>query len=48
MAAFRRTNPRQIGIVSENGGFGVATPGHDWSCEIWTLSFLHPVTAATR
>jgi hypothetical protein len=29
-------NPRQIGIVSENGGFGLATPGHDWPCEIWT------------
>jgi len=29
-------NPRQIGIVSENGGFGLATPGHDWPGEIWT------------
>ena len=29
-------NPRQIGIVTENGGFGLATPGHDWPCEIWT------------
>ena len=29
-------NPRQIGLVSENGGFGLATPGHDWPCEIWT------------
>lgn len=29
-------NPRQIGIVSENGGYGVATPGHDWPCEIWS------------
>jgi len=29
-------NPRQIGLVSENGGYGLATPGHDWPCEIWT------------
>jgi hypothetical protein len=29
-------NPQQIGIVSENGGYGVATPGHDWPCEIWS------------
>ena len=29
-------NARQIGLVSENGGYGLATPGHDWPCEIWT------------
>jgi hypothetical protein len=29
-------NPHQIGLVSENGGYGVATPGHDWPCQIWT------------
>ena len=37
-------NPHQIGIVSENGGFGVATPGHDWPCEIWTYHSFDPVT----
>ena len=37
-------NPRQIGIVSENGGFGLATTGHDWPCEIWTY---HSYDAAT-
>ncbi len=37
-------NPRQIGIVSENGGFGLATPGHDWPCEIWTYHSFDPVT----
>ena len=37
-------NPRQIGLVSENGGFGLATPGHDWPCEIWTY---HSYDAAT-
>jgi hypothetical protein len=31
-------NPRQIGIVSENGGFGLATPGHDWPCEVWSYA----------
>jgi hypothetical protein len=37
-------NPNQIGLVSENGGFGLATPGHDWPCEIWTY---HSYNAAT-
>jgi len=37
-------NPRQIGIVSENGGFGLATPGHDWPCEIWTYHSFDPTT----
>jgi Glycosyl hydrolases family 2, sugar binding domain/Glycosyl hydrolases family 2, TIM barrel domain/Glycosyl hydrolases family 2 len=37
-------NPNQIGLVSENGGFGLATPGHDWPCEIWTY---HSYDAAT-
>jgi hypothetical protein len=42
-----RPNPRQIGIVSENGGYGVATPGHDWPCEIWTYSSYDPETDGT-
>ena len=37
-------NPRQIGLVSENGGFGLATPGHDWPCEIWTYHSYDPET----
>jgi len=37
-------NPRQIGLVSENGGFGLATPGHDWPCEIWTYHSYDPTT----
>jgi beta-galactosidase/beta-glucuronidase len=40
-------NPRQIGIVSENGGFGLATPGHDWPCEIWTYRSYDPQTGGT-
>ena len=42
-----RPNPRQIGIVSENGGYGVATPGHDWPCEIWTYRSCDPETDGT-
>ena len=42
-----RPNPRQIGIVSENGGYGVATPGHDWPCEIWTYQTYYPDTGRT-
>ncbi len=42
-----RPNPRQIGIVSENGGYGVATPGHDWPCEIWTYQSYDPQTGGT-
>ena len=40
-------NPHQIGIVSENGGFGLATPGHDWPCEIWTYHSYDPATGGT-
>jgi hypothetical protein len=40
-------NPNEIGIVSENGGFGVATPGHDWPCEIWTYHSYDPATDGT-
>ena len=40
-------NPRQIGIVSENGGFGLATPGHDWPCEIWTYHSYDAQTDGT-
>ncbi|MGO8926514.1 MAG: glycoside hydrolase family 2 protein [Limisphaerales bacterium] len=40
-------NPRQIGIVSENGGYGVATPGHDWPCEIWTYHSYDAETGRT-
>jgi len=40
-------NPRQIGLVSENGGYGVATPGHDWPCEIWTYRSYDPETGGT-
>lgn len=40
-------NPRQIGIVSENGGYGVATPGHDWPCEIWTYRSYDPQSGGT-
>lgn len=40
-------NPRQIGLVSENGGFGVATPGHDWPCEIWTYRSYDAATDST-
>lgn len=28
----------QIGIVSENGGWGLASPGHDWSEKSWTYN----------
>ena len=42
-----RPNPRQIGIVSENGGFGLATPGHDWPCDIWTYHSYDPHTGGT-
>ena len=42
-----RPNTRQIGIVSENGGFGLATPGHDWPCEIWTYNSYDPATGKT-
>jgi hypothetical protein len=40
-------NPKQIGIVSENGGFGLATPGHDWPCEIWTYHSYDAQTDGT-
>lgn len=40
-------NPRQMGLVSENGGYGVATPGHDWPCEIWTYHSYDPATGGT-
>ena len=40
-------NPRQIGLVSENGGYGVATPGHDWPCEIWTYRSYDAATGGT-
>ena len=40
-------NPRQIGLVSENGGYGVATPGHDWPCEIWTYRSYDAETGDT-
>lgn len=40
-------NPRQIGLVSENGGYGLATPGHDWPCEIWTYRSYDAVTDGT-
>lgn len=40
-------NPRQIGLVSENGGYGVATPGHDWPCEIWTYRSYDAETGVT-
>ncbi len=42
-----RPNPRQIGLVSENGGYGLATPGHDWPCEIWTYHSYDPRTGGT-
>ena len=42
-----RPNPRQIGIVSENGGFGLATPGHDWPCDIWTYHSYDKNTGGT-
>ena len=40
-------NPHQIGIVSENGGCGVATPGHDWPCEIWSYNSYDAKTGGT-
>ena len=40
-------NSRQIGIVSENGGFGLATPGHDWPREIWTYRSYDRDTGGT-
>jgi hypothetical protein len=40
-------SPRQIGLVSENGGFGLATPGHDWPCEIWTYRSYDPRTGGS-
>jgi hypothetical protein len=40
-------NPRQIGLVSENGGYGVATPGHDWPCEIWSYRSYDEATDGT-
>jgi beta-galactosidase/beta-glucuronidase len=40
-------NPRQIGLVSENGGYGLATPGHDWPCEIWTYRSYDAATDST-
>jgi hypothetical protein len=40
-------NPSQIGLVSENGGYGVATPGHDWPCEIWTYRSYDAATDRT-
>jgi hypothetical protein len=40
-------NPHQIGLVSENGGYGVATPGHDWPCEIWTYNSYDPQTGGS-
>jgi len=42
-----RPNANKIGIVSENGGFGLATPGHDWPCEIWTYHTYDPATSGT-
>lgn len=42
-----RPNSREIGIVSENGGFGLATPGHDWPCQIWTYHSYDPSTGKT-
>jgi hypothetical protein len=34
----------QIGIVSENGGWGLASPGHDWSTKPWTYTTCDPLT----
>ena len=42
-----KPNAREIGIVSENGGFGLATPGHDWPCEIWTYHSYDSTTGGT-
>jgi hypothetical protein len=29
-------DPTRIGITSEDGGYGLSSPGHDWSDKIWT------------
>ena len=34
----------QIGIVSENGGWGLAAPGHAWSARSWTYNTCNATT----
>ncbi len=29
-------DPHRIGITSEDGGYGLSSPGHDWSNKVWT------------
>lgn len=37
-------DPKRIGITSETGGWGVATPGHDWTGPLWTYRTYNPQT----
>jgi len=37
-------DPKRIGITSETGGWGVATPGHDWTGPLWTYRTYNPRT----
>ena len=40
-------NPQQVGLVSENGGYGLATPGHDWPGQVWSYRSYDAATDGT-